>query len=49
MEELVHLQRQEGGQLTARGQGWKRRELERKVSLYLEVPDGRNYISPSGS
>lgn len=50
VEELVYLWKQEGGlQLTARLQGQERRDPKRRDWLYLEVPDGRNHISASGS
>lgn len=48
VEELVDLWRQEGRQLTAKGQGQGRREPKRRALLYLKVPDGTNHISPSG-
>lgn len=49
VEELVYLWKQEGGQLTARGQGQERWQPKRRVWLYLKVLDGRNHISSSGS
>lgn len=50
MEELVHLRRQEGGgrAVAAAGQAREGWEPERRVWLYLEIPDGRNHVSPGG-